>query len=547
MPSKTLSLCMITKNEENILDTSLSCIKDYVDEIIIVDTGSTDRTLEIASKYTDSIFDLKWTNDFSEARNFSLSKATSDIIVVLDADELVMEGSLLRDIKSSKGDAVYCSRVLECKFNQSVKRDYDYYWNNRLVENVTYKEIIFPNHKGFKYKGRIHEYIVNFHGNRISVDNKLPELNILHARNKERQKVKFEYYNKLIETELEEVENPGNYTNLILNLLHYYTKKDDYSQIMSILNDYSIEFIKLRENHFSFSRLLKSLFIKGYYLIISKIMGFNEHNNIPEIHYINSTNFININWIKYFKNFRGNSPSPSMLSINYNNSLTAKNLKKCLEASFDKGFVINEILINQIYLSEVCKPLFKELFLKYGVIFIINIEDLEQPMLFSYINELRGVIGEVFFRINVYKIDYNDLKSKIDILSVINKNFIININYEYDMEEKETLSIVDKFYSQIIDYGKKKSLFISLENFPLCEWLHDIEKRSYLFKYICYGSGTISGKQLDIKNSNCNCIIKEYCSFCNNSSNYIKEYNDISELIKFKLSFQENIGVKGAR
>ena len=73
----TISLCMIVKNEENVLDRCLSSIADLMDEIIIVDTGSTDRTKEIASKYTDLIYDFPWINDFSAARNFSFSKATT--------------------------------------------------------------------------------------------------------------------------------------------------------------------------------------------------------------------------------------------------------------------------------------------------------------------------------------------------------------------------------------------------------------------------------------------------------------------------------------
>lgn len=84
---KTISLCMIVKNEEAVLDTCLNSIKDLVDEIIIVDTGSTDKTKEIAKKYTDKIYDFKWVDDFSKARNYSFSKATKDYIMWLDADD----------------------------------------------------------------------------------------------------------------------------------------------------------------------------------------------------------------------------------------------------------------------------------------------------------------------------------------------------------------------------------------------------------------------------------------------------------------------------
>ena len=73
----TISLCMIVKDEEEILARCLDCVADLMDEIIIVDTGSTDKTKEIARRYTDKIYDFKWENDFSAARNFAFSKATA--------------------------------------------------------------------------------------------------------------------------------------------------------------------------------------------------------------------------------------------------------------------------------------------------------------------------------------------------------------------------------------------------------------------------------------------------------------------------------------
>lgn len=85
----TVSLCMIVKNEERVLRRCLDSISDLMDEIIIVDTGSDDRTKEIAAEYTDKIYDFKWTGDFSEARNFSFSKAECDYIYTADADEVI--------------------------------------------------------------------------------------------------------------------------------------------------------------------------------------------------------------------------------------------------------------------------------------------------------------------------------------------------------------------------------------------------------------------------------------------------------------------------
>lgn len=85
----TISLCMIVKNEEQVLARCLDSVADLMDEIIIVDTGSTDRTKEVAARYTDQIYDFTWIGDFSAARNFSFSKATMEYIYAPDADEVL--------------------------------------------------------------------------------------------------------------------------------------------------------------------------------------------------------------------------------------------------------------------------------------------------------------------------------------------------------------------------------------------------------------------------------------------------------------------------
>ena len=95
-----ISLCMITKNEEQFLEQCLNSVQELVDEMIIVDTGSTDKTKAIAARFTDKIFDFKWGDDFSKARNESLKQATKDWILVLDADEQLDQDGI-REVKKS--------------------------------------------------------------------------------------------------------------------------------------------------------------------------------------------------------------------------------------------------------------------------------------------------------------------------------------------------------------------------------------------------------------------------------------------------------------
>ncbi len=90
----TISVCMIVKNEEKNLRNCLTPLKQIADEIIIVDTGSTDRTKEIARDFTDKIYDFEWTYDFAAARNFAFSCATSDYIYSADADEVIDQGNM---------------------------------------------------------------------------------------------------------------------------------------------------------------------------------------------------------------------------------------------------------------------------------------------------------------------------------------------------------------------------------------------------------------------------------------------------------------------
>lgn len=104
----TISLCMIVKDEEAILARCLDSIAHVVDEIIIVDTGSSDKTKEIASEYTTNVFDFEWVNDFSKARNEAFSKATCDYQMWLDSDDVVPEASAneLLELKKTLDPAV---------------------------------------------------------------------------------------------------------------------------------------------------------------------------------------------------------------------------------------------------------------------------------------------------------------------------------------------------------------------------------------------------------------------------------------------------------
>lgn len=107
----TISVCMIVKNEAQILGRCLDSLEGIWDELIIVDTGSEDNTKEIAKKYTDKVYDFEWVSDFSKARNFAIEHATCDYIYSADADE-ILEGDnrekflTLKSVMDSEVDVV---------------------------------------------------------------------------------------------------------------------------------------------------------------------------------------------------------------------------------------------------------------------------------------------------------------------------------------------------------------------------------------------------------------------------------------------------------
>ncbi|MCR8844811.1 glycosyltransferase [Paenibacillus sp. SC116] len=143
MPSSTVSLCMIVKNEEQYLERCLKSVEGIVDEIIIVDTGSTDQTKYIASKYTNRIYDFDWNENFSEARNFAIQHATSNYILQLDADEVLVDDN--NDIRSGLDKDFYQIRIR----NKLASGNFMVHQFIRLFRNIP----------EYKYEGALHEQI----------------------------------------------------------------------------------------------------------------------------------------------------------------------------------------------------------------------------------------------------------------------------------------------------------------------------------------------------------------------------------------------------
>lgn len=147
-----ISICIIMKNEEKNLDRCLASIGSEAFELILVDTGSTDKTIEIAKKYVPKIYQFNWCNDFAAARNYSLSLATNDWVLILDCDEFITSisvNSLLQFIKEHPTSIGLLSRQ-----NHYIMNDTDSVYTDQVER--------FFNRTIYHYEGAVHEQVVPF-------------------------------------------------------------------------------------------------------------------------------------------------------------------------------------------------------------------------------------------------------------------------------------------------------------------------------------------------------------------------------------------------
>jgi len=145
----TISLAMIMRDVSKTLDRCLQSFSQCVDEIVIVDTGSVDNSVEIARKYTDNVYHFEWVDDFSAARNYSFDKCTCDFILWCDADDYILpeDIKLVKELDLTDWDMV----VMDYIYAQ------DEYGNDK---SVVPRERIIRRSKGLKWEKEIHEYIL---------------------------------------------------------------------------------------------------------------------------------------------------------------------------------------------------------------------------------------------------------------------------------------------------------------------------------------------------------------------------------------------------
>lgn len=148
----TISLCMIVKNEEDTIARCLDSVRDLVEEIIVVDTGSTDKTKEIVSRYTKNIYDFEWVDDFSVARNYSFSKATQEYCMWMDADDVLLEIDRQKMLALKQTLPANVDTVV-MKYNMGARED-------GSIVCTFCRERLVKRSNNFKWFDPVHEYIL---------------------------------------------------------------------------------------------------------------------------------------------------------------------------------------------------------------------------------------------------------------------------------------------------------------------------------------------------------------------------------------------------
>jgi glycosyltransferase involved in cell wall biosynthesis len=147
----TVSVAMIVRNEERTLGRCLESLYGYVDEIVVVDTGSDDATKEIAARYTEKIHEIAWCDDFATARQFAFDQATGDWVMWVDADDVVVHADRIRPLVEHVPAAIggfYWRYVIDWDAMGSPRC---VYWRERCVRNDN----------SFRWAGRVHEVLTS--------------------------------------------------------------------------------------------------------------------------------------------------------------------------------------------------------------------------------------------------------------------------------------------------------------------------------------------------------------------------------------------------
>ena len=248
----TLSLCMIVKNEEENLEKCLSLARPHVDEIVVVDTGSTDGTVDIAKRYADVFEEIEWPGSFSVARNHSLELASGDYILILDGDEYIDSQEAWKKIRNSLGVLDIAALVLPVKNLLSE--------NNVVSADMFWQERVLRNHPDIRYHGSVHNQVMESiwaHAEQTGRHIARLDAEIIHTGYSLPEEEMVQKYETRVELLKAEYENPRDevyraYYAYQLGLIYYIMRRNEAAA--ELFN--SLDYDKLTPENAFYTRLL---------------------------------------------------------------------------------------------------------------------------------------------------------------------------------------------------------------------------------------------------------------------------------------------------
>ena len=282
---QSLSLCMIVKNEERFLRNCLESVREIVDEMIIVDTGSTDQTVKIAEEMGAQVFHFKWTGSFSEARNQAIQHASGDWILILDADEVIAPETLhnIHELIKTPQSQLTGYQLKIRNFSKE---------GNEIDTVEHYMLRLFPRHSELHYTGFIHEQLEprtpGYPFERLAT----PDVLILHygyTGSLMQERDKYQRNLELVQTSLrQDPENPFHSFNLGLT---YRVQEENEAALSAFLD--AVEKSKKRENLPTYMSACWSYIASIYLQLNQNEKALDTLQNAPEICQSNPDYWVN--------------------------------------------------------------------------------------------------------------------------------------------------------------------------------------------------------------------------------------------------------------
>lgn len=459
--NEKISVCIIAKNEKEFIENCLKSVLPIAHEIIVLDTGSTDNTKEIAKKYA-KVYETTWEEDFSKARNECLKYATGDWILYLDADEVLTKETqekllpFLKENKESKKYTVFCFKIL----NQKPA--------NMGVESF-YRYTLFRNNLDIHFVGIIHEQL--YHDTEQLIIKHCPFFSIYHVGNvitlEERRK-KSEKYISILLKEMTNVKNKLDNRHSYFYIGNAYRGVENYDKaIESYLNS-----LELLNEKFSITKETdtyeKKIFYSNVLSVLITVLINNKKDFELALKYINELLEI----------------SPNLPEGLYYLAICNQNFGKFDIAieTYHKILKLfsNEENINPLGILSKGESLIPYIMTELGRCYLIKGEEQKGINFLMQSNSLNSNIPTTLLHLEKFYLMRENLQRSIEYYIACNKRFI-SPEFEKELREKSLLKVNNKEYQKLLirllSEILKLSILLDVEKDSIKNKINQIEKR----------------------------------------------------------------------